>query len=109
MLRTKKPPEQRPELLLSLNYLPQAERLTIVVMKAKNLDTTQEPYVKVSRSRYLSIDCSNNYRFWKIKSYRFYFTLLNFVPAVPNNQWKTCQKEKEQYRKVGRSQKSRLE
>lgn len=47
MLRTKKPPEDRPELLLSLNYLPQAERLTIVIMKAKNLDTIQEPYVKV--------------------------------------------------------------
>lgn len=51
MLRTKKPPEDRPELLLSLNYLPQAERLTIVIMKAKNLDTTQEPYVKVSTNR----------------------------------------------------------
>lgn len=47
MLRIKKPPEDRPELLLSLNYLPQAERLTIVIMKAKNLDTVQEPSVKV--------------------------------------------------------------
>ena len=48
LLRTKKPPEDRPELLCSLNYLPQAERLTVVIMKAKNLDTVQETYVKVS-------------------------------------------------------------
>lgn len=47
LLRTKKPPEDRPELLCSLNYLPQAERLTVVIMKAKNLDTIQETYVKV--------------------------------------------------------------
>lgn len=47
-VRTKAPPEDRPELLVSLNYLPQAERLTIVIMKAKNLDTNQEPYVKVN-------------------------------------------------------------
>ena len=47
LLRIKKPLEDRPELLCSLNYLPQAERLTIVIMKAKNLDTLQEPYVKV--------------------------------------------------------------
>lgn len=49
MLRGKRPPEDRPELLLSLNYLPQAERLTIVIMKAKNLDTIQDPYVKVRK------------------------------------------------------------
>lgn len=48
MIRKRKPPVERPELLLSLNYLPQAERLTIVIMKAKNLDTIQEPYVKVN-------------------------------------------------------------
>ncbi|KAL9902771.1 synaptotagmin beta isoform 2-T2 [Glossina fuscipes fuscipes] len=47
LLRTKKPPEDRPELLCSLNYLPQAERLTIVIMKAKNLDTVQETYIKI--------------------------------------------------------------
>lgn len=28
----------RPELLVSLNFLPGAERLTVVIMKAKNLD-----------------------------------------------------------------------
>lgn len=47
LLKTKKPPEDRPEILLSLNYLPQAERLTVVMMKAKNLEITQEPYVKL--------------------------------------------------------------
>ncbi|XP_034657563.1 synaptotagmin-3 isoform X2 [Drosophila subobscura] len=47
LLRTKKPKEDRPELLCSLNYLPQAERLTVVIMKARNLDTVQEPYVKI--------------------------------------------------------------
>ncbi|KMY99653.1 synaptotagmin-5 isoform X1 [Drosophila simulans] len=47
LLRTKKPKEDRPELLCSLNYLPQAERLTVVIMKARNLDTLQEPYVKI--------------------------------------------------------------
>lgn len=49
LIRKRKPPVERPELLLSLNYLPQAERLTIVIMKAKNLETVQEPYVKVNR------------------------------------------------------------
>lgn len=48
LIRVKKPREDRPELLLSLNYLPQAERLTVVIMKAKNLETVQSPYVKVS-------------------------------------------------------------
>lgn len=47
LLKIKKPIEDRPEILLSLNYLPQAERLTVVLMKAKNLETTQEPYVKL--------------------------------------------------------------
>ena len=47
VIRTKKPPEDRPELLVSLNYLPQAERLTVVIMKAKNLDTVHDPSVKV--------------------------------------------------------------
>lgn len=48
MVRGKKPPEDRPELLLSLNYLPQAERLTVVIMKAKNLGTVHDVYIKVS-------------------------------------------------------------
>lgn len=47
VIRTKKPKEDRPELLISLNYLPQAERLTVVIMKAKNLETTSDPSVKV--------------------------------------------------------------
>lgn len=47
LLKTKRSLEDRPEILLSLNYLPQAERLTVVLMKAKNLELTQEPYVKL--------------------------------------------------------------
>lgn len=54
LLRTKKPPEDRPELLCSLNYLPQAERLTVVIMQAKNLETIQETYVKVCISNFLT-------------------------------------------------------
>uniref|UniRef100_T1GH69 C2 domain-containing protein n=1 Tax=Megaselia scalaris TaxID=36166 RepID=T1GH69_MEGSC len=47
LVRIKKPVEERPELLVSMNYLPQAERFTVVIMKAKNLDTEQDPYVKL--------------------------------------------------------------
>lgn len=47
LVRMKKPADDRPELLLSLNYLPQAERLTVVIMKAKNLETFQVAHVKV--------------------------------------------------------------
>lgn len=47
LLKTKRSLD-RPELLLSLNYLPQAERLTVVLMKGKNLEVTQDaPYVKL--------------------------------------------------------------
>lgn len=35
--KTKKPPEEMQEVLLSLSYLPSAERLTVVVIKARNL------------------------------------------------------------------------
>lgn len=55
LLRTKKPPEDRPEIMVSLNYLPQAERLTITIIKAKNLNTVQDPYVKVSLNVYFSL------------------------------------------------------
>lgn len=48
LIRMKKPPEDRPELLISLTYLPQAERLTFNIMKAKNLNTQHEPWVRVS-------------------------------------------------------------
>lgn len=48
----KKPPEDRPELLISLTYLPQAERLTFNIMKAKNLNTHHEPWVRVSIYNY---------------------------------------------------------
>lgn len=37
--RQKRPPEELQELMLSLSYLPSAERLTVVVLKARNLLT----------------------------------------------------------------------
>ncbi|KAG7305282.1 hypothetical protein JYU34_009324 [Plutella xylostella] len=51
--REKRPPEELQEVLLSLSYLPSAERLTVVVLKARNLLPPQEGkdaldvYVKV--------------------------------------------------------------
>lgn len=36
-MRNTLPDESRPQLLISLSYLPSAERLTVVVLKAKNL------------------------------------------------------------------------
>ncbi|XP_077296894.1 synaptotagmin beta [Arctopsyche grandis] len=52
--RQKRPPEELQELMLSLSYLPSAERLTVVVLKARNLLTpgheskdTLDPFVKV--------------------------------------------------------------
>lgn len=38
IIRVKRQHLDRPELLISLNFLPGAERLTVVVMKAKNLE-----------------------------------------------------------------------
>ncbi|KAL2714579.1 synaptotagmin-C isoform X1 [Vespula squamosa] len=51
--REKKPPEEIQEVLLSLSYLPSAERLTVIILKARNLFPSQEketldPFVKVS-------------------------------------------------------------
>lgn len=40
--RERRPPEELQELLLSLSYLPSAERLTVVVLKARNLLPPQE-------------------------------------------------------------------
>ncbi|KAL1116086.1 hypothetical protein AAG570_005581 [Ranatra chinensis] len=50
--KTKKPPEELQEVLISLSYLPSAERLTVVLLKARNLFTpenrdTVDPFVKV--------------------------------------------------------------
>lgn len=61
LIRMKKPPEDRPELLISLTYLPQAERLTFNIMKAKNLNTHHEPWVRVSslNSKEFVNICSN--------------------------------------------------
>lgn len=38
VIRVKRQNLDRPELLISLNFLPGAERLTVVIMKAKNLE-----------------------------------------------------------------------
>lgn len=35
--KNKKPPEELQEVLVSLSYLPSAERLTVVILKARNL------------------------------------------------------------------------
>lgn len=48
LIAVRRPKEAAAELLISLSYLPQAERLTVVVMKAKNLSISHEPFVKVS-------------------------------------------------------------
>lgn len=42
IVKNKKPPEEVQEILLSLSYLPSAERLTVVVLKARNLFLTQD-------------------------------------------------------------------
>ncbi|XP_058116530.1 synaptotagmin-5 [Anopheles ziemanni] len=47
LIAVRKPSETTTELLISLSYLPQAERLTVVVMKAKNLTISHEPFVKL--------------------------------------------------------------
>ncbi|XP_040168015.1 synaptotagmin-7 isoform X1 [Anopheles arabiensis] len=47
LIAVRKPSETTAELLISLSYLPQAERLTVVVMKAKNLSISHEPFVKL--------------------------------------------------------------
>uniref|UniRef100_A0A182Q559 C2 domain-containing protein n=1 Tax=Anopheles farauti TaxID=69004 RepID=A0A182Q559_9DIPT len=47
LIAVRKPADTAPELLISLSYLPQAERLTVVVMKAKNLSISHEPFVKL--------------------------------------------------------------
>lgn len=40
--KNKKPPEEMQEILLSLSYLPSAERLTVVLLKARNLFLPQD-------------------------------------------------------------------
>ncbi|XP_050092212.1 synaptotagmin-11 isoform X1 [Anopheles aquasalis] len=47
LIAVRRPKEVAAELLISLSYLPQAERLTVVVMKAKNLSISHEPFVKL--------------------------------------------------------------
>lgn len=43
--KNKKPPEELQEVLLSLSYLPSAERLTVVMLKARNLFLPQDKEV----------------------------------------------------------------
>lgn len=57
LLRAKKPPEDRPELLVSLSYLPHAERMTINIMKARNLNAEVEPSVRVSE---IALNCTRH-------------------------------------------------
>lgn len=52
VLRAKKPPEDRPELLISLTHLPQAERISITIMKARNLSTEHDPFVRVGFAKW---------------------------------------------------------
>ncbi|KAK5643895.1 hypothetical protein RI129_007740 [Pyrocoelia pectoralis] len=52
IIKNKKPPEEIQEVLLSLSYLPSAERLTVVLLKARNLflpsdKESVDPIVKV--------------------------------------------------------------
>lgn len=42
IMKHKKPPEELQEVLLSLSYLPSAERLTVVLLKARNLFLPQD-------------------------------------------------------------------
>lgn len=44
--RERKPPEEIQEVLVSLSYLPSAERLTVLMMKARNLFPQQVRYNK---------------------------------------------------------------
>lgn len=46
IVKVKRQAIDRPELLISLNYLPQAARLTLVVIRAKNLEY-DELFVRV--------------------------------------------------------------
>lgn len=45
--RERKPPEEIQEVLVSLSYLPSAERLTVLMMKARNLFPQQVRYKKI--------------------------------------------------------------
>lgn len=59
-------------MLVSMNYLPQAERLTVVIVKAKNLDTDQIPYVKVNFM---------NFSFFFPFSFLLFFLSIYFHPS----------------------------
>lgn len=84
---------ERPELLLSLNYLPQAERLTVVLMKAKNLETHQDPYVKVN--------FSVKKKHFVTKKMMIIVIVQTFSIDVFDCEWKANEKEEEQLREIG--------
>lgn len=50
IVKVKRQAIDRPELLVSLNYLPQAARLTVNVIRAKNLEN-EDLFVKVRRDK----------------------------------------------------------
>lgn len=49
--RERKPPEEIQEVLVSLSYLPSAERLTVLMMKARNLFPQQVGYTSCIQLR----------------------------------------------------------
>lgn len=82
IVKVKRQAIDRPELLVSLNYLPQAARLTVNVIRAKNLEN-EDLFVKVNHKFYDGNEQS--------------FLLLSFFPfaGLPNSKWKTREKEKD--------------
>lgn len=88
-----------------MNYLPQAERLTIVIMKAKNLETTEDSYVKVLLP----------FELIGLTTFRFLFSLMWIYwifcrfSDLFDSKWQADEEEKEQPVQVGRSEESGLE
>lgn len=66
--RERKPPEEIQEVLVSLSYLPSAERLTVLIMKARNLFSPQVGHgvvlllyrIDENKSFFLSLQLSHN-------------------------------------------------
>lgn len=55
--RERKPPEEIQEVLVSLSYLPSAERLTVLMMKARNLFPQQVGYTQTQISLFFNFAC----------------------------------------------------
>lgn len=79
IVKVKRQAIDRPELLVSLNYLPQAARLTVNVARAKNLEN-EDLFVKVKYNDYVAMNI--------IIIYIFFTGLLN-------SKWKARKKEKD--------------